>query len=551
MKILLEQFDYEPHHLQNLLPDSYFTHKKNQKISVDWVGYYHDFEKNESLIILPKIFLDENTQKVFGSIPVLELLENNTFQVLKEYQKSKADIDFVYRFAFVFYLSLREFQTRKPENEITDPTHTQTIISNLETSELSEFDLIFSLVRFYQENRDLIIFKQKEHEKEHFKNTNWTKTINRQIPIVQNDTPIYLQNQQKHRFQDNENELLSIFFTVLAYFKTQYGFHLILENNSFQKYNADFDRKALQILRKIRHQYFQDKFKKLLLLLFAYFEKRESANTKKGKSEFVLCKDYNIVFEDMIDKLLSDKHTIDQLKNQADGKIVDHIFSYQSFFKPDGIFYIGDSKYYKESTRYSDNTIYKQHTYAKNVIQYNINLFHENEKLPSVRYRDELTEGYNITPNFFIQAYIDHQNITQSEANFSFDETQKPKISYHFENRIFDRDTLFVFSFRINFIFVLQSYLEKNEKELVNFAHEAKNLIRNQIWKHLKRHYDFFKVEINDIETFVQEHFRLLNGKMYRDSEMKNEIIIALEKDKEETNAIKNNILRSLNSEIL
>ena len=80
--------------------------------------------------------------------------------------------------------------------------------------------------------------------------------------------------------------------------------------------------------------------------------------------------------------------------------------------------------------------------YAKNVIQYNINLFQSTQTENNTHYRDELTEGYNITPNFFIQAYIDAQNLTDSADHFQFDETQKAKINFHFENRIFDRDTL-------------------------------------------------------------------------------------------------------------
>ncbi len=543
MKLLIEQLDYEINTISHLLPAKYFTYKNDQKVSIDYVGYYNNFETNETVIILPKIFLDETTKTIFGSIPVNDFVNENALEILKNHQKSKTDIDFIYRFALVFYLSLREFQQRNADTDITESTSTKNIISNIETTVLSELDLIFSLLRFYQENKDLIIFKQKESEKQHFKKTDWVKTVRRQTPIFQNNIPIYTKNNQSQPTQNNDNELLIIFFSVLKHFELQYGFNISLENITIQKISQDFERKSLRTLKSIKQQYFSDKFKKLLFLLIAYFEKKSVGSGKESnKEEFILCKNYNIVFEDMIDKLLSDKgKIIDKMKYQQDGKILDHIFEHHSFFEPDSIFYIGDSKYYKESTQYSKNSIYKQHTYAKNVIQYNINLFNEAKPLNNVRYRDELTEGYNITPNFFIQGFIDHQNLANSMADFQFDTTQKPKINYHFENRIFDRDTLFVYNFRINFVFVLQSYLEKNQEYLADFSDKSKKTIREQVWEHLYQEYDFFYLKpTTNLKDFVTANFKILNGKIYANSQTKDSLILGLKKNFQESTEIKN-----------
>ena len=543
MKLLIEQLDYEINTISRLLPAKYFTYKNDQKVSIDYVGYYNNFETNETVIILPKIFLDEATKTIFGSIPVNDFVNENALEILKNHQKSKTDIDFIYRFALVFYLSLREFQQRNADTDITESTSTKNIISNIETTVLSELDLIFSLLRFYQENKDLIIFKQKESERQHFKKTDWVKTIRKQTPIFQDNIPIYTKNNQSQPTQNNDNELLIIFFSVLKHFELQYGFNISLENITIQKISQDFERKSLRTLKSIKQQYFSDKFKKLLFLLIAYFEKKSVGSGKESnKEEFILCKNYNIVFEDMIDKLLSDKgKTIDKMKYQQDGKILDHIFEHHSFFEPDSIFYIGDSKYYKESTQYSKNSIYKQHTYAKNVIQYNINLFNEAKPLNNIRYRDELTEGYNITPNFFIQGFIDHQNLANSMADFQFDTTQKPKINYHFENRIFDRDTLFVYNFRINFVFVLQSYLEKNQEYLADFSDKSKKTIREQIWEHLYQEYDFFYLKpTTNLKDFVAANFKILNGKIYINSQTKDSLILGLKKNFQESTEIKN-----------
>ncbi len=554
MKILIEKYHYPALTLQGLLPDHYLTFQKQGLASVELVGYYNNFENNETVLILPKIF--EEQGKIFSSIAPESFVNEDALTVLKNHDKTKTEIDFVYRFALVFYLSLREFQHRNPDNSITSQENLKNIISNIENTDFSELDLIFSLLRFYQENRELILFKQKMAENQHFKKSNWAKTIRKQTAILQEDAQqhtqtIYLQTSQKEKLQDNENELLAIFFSVLHRFRTAYGFNIHIENlthlsggseppDKYRHEKSDFDRKALRTLKQIRHQYFQDKFKRLLTLLLAYFEKRSVGSAKTGKEEFLLCQFYNLVFEDMIDNLLSDTNVAKGLKEQGDGKIVDHIFEYGSLFEPDSIFYIGDSKYYKDTTPYSKNSIFKQHTYAKNVIQYNINLFNEGRQQANLhlRYRDNLTEGYNITPNFFIQGYIDHQNLTSAADNFQFDAEQGAKLSYHFENRIFDRDTLLVLNFKVNFIFVLQTYIEKDKHRSQFFSQKAKEIIKNYVWEYLQTKYDFYLVEPKtEIKTFVNQHFRLLNGKMYRTSEMENSLIVGLEKAQAEQNA--------------
>ena len=74
------------------------------------------------------------------------------------------------------------------------------------------------------------------------------------------------------------------------------------------------------------------------------------------------------------------------------------------------MYYIGDSKYYKIGNEVGKESVAKQYTYARNVIQWNLNLFLDNEERPDKDdyiLRDEVTEGYNIIPNFFISAKMD------------------------------------------------------------------------------------------------------------------------------------------------
>lgn len=107
------------------------------------------------------------------------------------------------------------------------------------------------------------------------------------------------------------------------------------------------------------------------------------------------------------------------------------------------------------------------------MIQYNIDLLNETGTYytENLRYRDELTEGYNITPNFFIYGYINNfKDFDNDELN------EKGKIvkSFHFEDRLFDRDTLFVHQYKINFYTYLKATLNLGNKLLENLGKKLK-----------------------------------------------------------------------------
>lgn len=93
--------------------------------------------------------------------------------------------------------------------------------------------------------------------------------------------------------------------------------------------------------------------------------------------EYLLAKNFNIVFEAMIDELLGDQipdkdKRLRELKEQPDGKLVDHIYQWQNLTnneeEDNTVYYIGDSKYYKRGTVIGRESVYKQFTYARNVI---------------------------------------------------------------------------------------------------------------------------------------------------------------------------------------
>jgi hypothetical protein len=243
----------------------------------------------------------------------------------------------------------------------------------------------------------------------------------------------------------------------------------------------------------------------------------------------------------MVDKLFSDKLnsnivnndniSLNSLKKNKDGKIIDHIYDYQSLIDTSNIFYIGDSKYYKSNTEAGSLSKYKQFTYAKNVIQFNIDLLNKDKNKPykrNIRYRDKLTEGYNITPNFFIYGYIENQ---ENFDEHLIEKKGTPVKSCHFEERLFDRDTLFVHQYKINFLFVLKAYSSFNNIKTQEFRNGVKMDFRKHFIEFFNDsqncEFEFYKfiAEYDDYKTIVTNNFKSINGKCFLNID--NELIIA------------------------
>ena len=128
------------------------------------------------------------------------------------------------------------------------------------------------------------------------------------------------------------------------------------------------------------------------------------------------------------------------------------------------VYYIGDSKYYKTEDDIKGTALYKQHTYAKNAIQFHIDKINKGEKM-TVKYRDEISEGYSFTPNFFIGAYIpddmSYENTNISPRNLK----RKDSLLYHFPNRLFDRDTLWLNHYDVNLLYIMNLYARDDASE--------------------------------------------------------------------------------------
>lgn len=540
MKILIENEIYPIELLQEVFADPKFYKQNGLDGTITSVGYYHSFEKNSLVFMLPKVFMKEENKTVFGCSKK-ELVD----LILDESIKHKTQYNWVRQLSVHFYKSLIEFRKRSDDTSIIHNIETFELNTNLNLKEYSYLDLLLSFVNFYKKNKNHILYKHIEYNSNQAIKPKWEKTIRKSLPILNsNNIPIYVSIRNKIKTVNTEEELLTYFFSILNNFNHVHKLNLridksfsIIKGKSFKNLQSN----GLSKLRKIKYRYFNDTLKRMYTLCEIYFSQTDKSSSKRKREDFLSVNNYNIVFEDMVDKLFSDELndtevnnvSLKDLKKNDDGKIIDHIYDYQSIIDTSNIFYIGDSKYYKSNSEAGKLSKYKQFTYAKNVIQFNIDLLNEDKDKPykkSIKYRDEITEGYNITPNFFIYGYIEDED--NFDEHLIEKKTELPIKSYHFKERLFDRDTLFVHQYKINFLYVLKAYTSFNSTNTQEFRKEVKRGFRKHFIDFFNNskscEFEFYKCKSKTEEKYksiVTDNFKSLNGKCYVN--MENELILA------------------------
>jgi len=535
MKILIEGEDYNTSDIKDII-DLGFCKQNGTKSIIDYVGYYYSFVNKEVVYILPKVFIDEN-KKVLFEYDKLDLIKPDFENQIKD----KVKLNQFKYLLILFYKSLIEYRNRHYSTDLLSERDSIILNSNISKDEYSYIDIVLNIINFHKKNRNTILFIEKQHKSQQHRKTSWQKTINKTLPFLdKNNDPIYIKSYNKKKYTDSEETLLTIFYSVLNYLKQEYKFNVNIDN-IYTIYTGKAYKKLIinapKILKKIKYKYFSDTLLKIYKLMELYFNLDSNTSASKKNEEFLIVSKYHVIFEDMIDKLFSDNlenTDFKKLKNQQDGKIVDHLFEYDSLLSDtENIFYIGDSKYYKIGNKIGEESIYKQFTYARNVIQFNINLLNDKKTSTSkLRYRDDITEGYNISPNFFIEGRI-YPDMNYDKAAVSAN--GKINSSYHFPERLFDRDTLFVHHYNINFLFVLKSYTIFNTFKIEDFRKECKDKFRENFIIYLNEEYEFYQYDFtseSELKDFVDSSFRLLNGKMYR-TKNSSKLIIATKNSEE------------------
>lgn len=536
MKILIEAYSYNGNSVKNILKGISNLRDVKGKVNVNYVGYFYNPSLKDCVFILPRVLLNKE-EKVFGRLNPEEIIDfddsNSKF--------SESERAFIYELAVWIYRAIVVFNEHNPTNTIIRKQDAPQMNPSPLRRYNTFLDILLALQKFNRENQQLIFSILKE-VRSGYNKINWNKTISRNRVIVQDGTPFYYQFVNKRRVNNPDEELLMIYYSILNYIREEYGFPIqialgfdLIKGPSFDQYLSGM---GIARLRQIRYKYFSDVSLFLWDLCYAFFEKSKKISMDVNEQEYLLAANFETVFEAIIDDLVGDPHENfpKGLVEQDDGKRVDHMYRYNDLIRGDAnenlIYYIGDSKYYKQKTLLTKNSVYKQFTYARNVIQWNIDLFFNgqaNEKKGHVKLRDDDTEGYNVIPNFFISA-------TQEEFNRNDNiklKTKKPFFSFQFENRLFDRDTLLIAHYNVNFLFVISLYAQNNLSQKDKWKKKVREMFRKEIREMLEEKFHFYIMKAHsDAKAipFLRKNFGSVLGKVFSPYKNKEYYYLALNK---------------------
>lgn len=523
MRILVERFRYRGSCAREALGALAAFEGADGCFEVDLVGYFYNASIADFVFILPKVVL---TEAAGGGASVLGLYDPERLAAPDGWLAlQNAHREFFASLAVWTHRAISVFRSDCRGGSAT-VLQSRTSLGADEKSRrpATLLDALLALQQFGRENKDYHQTVARNIRGCSCR-VNWSRTVGRQRPTVQSGTPLYLWPVVRKRVADFDEELLVIFYSILNYASERYGFaepsHLgytLIAGPHFDAYMRGLGKTRLL---RIRHNYFSDKSLRLWHLCYAFFDAAHRVSPDGGgQAEYLLAGNFHAVFEAVIDKLVGDNPLPDGMaRTQDDGKVLDHLFVGQDLIAGRGrkTYYIGDSKYYRAGSPVGREAVCKQYTYARNVTQWNIERFlRGQEPLPSVRLRDDVTEGYGVIPNFFVSAKID------AGLRFSPDGLGKAvgRRSYwqsQFPNRLYDRDTRCVYHLDVNFLFALSLYARGSHSQIVAWRDRVREKIGREIQGELGCRYDFYVLRPkggNDGAEFIARNFKLLIGKL-------------------------------------
>ena len=536
--------------LRDILGDIFTIPRLETVKEFMYVGYCYSHVADDVVFFLPKVVLtgdvsDSQKETVFGVSPE-QLIDFESRELKETFEERGEEAcrnykEFLSTLAIWIYRVLSVYKEKNDDN-ILQSRDTQTLGSGKKMKHNTLFDVIIAILDFNRANQDYLTFIAKNIHSGH-NNIQWSKTISKTHAVVQNGTPVYLNPVNRKKIVNFDEELLVIFYSILNYVSEEHGFPYIKNLNYEPIRKNTFKSRYIvsgygqRRLKEIKYKYFSDKALMIWDLCYAFFVRSHEIAIKKFRQDCLMAKDFDIVFETMIDELIGENNLPKELTEQKDGKIVDHLFLEKGLIEtPDNnasnTYFIGDSKYYKrnemDNVNLTVHSIYKQYTYARNIVQWNVDLFLglNDEKYKQEGHhqlRDELTEGYNPIPNFFISAHIRDAK-EGSHKLLAFDDeiiTQQQQLNLNrqFENRLFDRDTLLLSHYDVNFLFIVALYGRNKRSAQDEWREKVRQQFRKEIQELVYSLYNIRKVEFDsakDCEQFVHDNFRVMNGKAYR-----------------------------------
>ena len=555
--------------VRDILKDVVSVPVKEEYYAFGYVGYCYSKAAKDVIFFLPKVVLtgernEENgDDTIFGAAPH-DIIDFSSDSIIEKFTEegSKEYKEFLSTLSIWIYRTISVYKETHNDN-ILESKEYQGESRGKKIKHNTLLDVIIALRDFNKDNQDYFTFIAKNVHTGVNK-IQWQKTITSTNPIFLKGQPVYTDPVNRKKMVNFDEELLIIFFSILNYIKEEHGFSFYMNINyqliSHDKIKRSYIGKnyGCRRLKQIKYKYFSDKALRIWDLCYAFFDREYKISINRQAEDFLLAKDFDHIFEVMIDTLIGgeDKNKLPkELTEQRDGKMVDHMFIGQGLIEQSNLpaeltYYIGDSKYYKRSKNdtvvLGDKSIYKQYTYAKNVIQWNMNLFlDDSDDGEQPQLRDALTEGYNPIPNFFISARI--PNKKEGSKFLSFDDAQLVEqangvqFNRQFENRLFDRDTLLLCHYDVNFLYIVSLYGRANKSKQATWRDYVRKNFRQKIQETFNKLYTFRTIQPRagkDCYQFLKENFSQLNGKLYRSKSNKNYLVLALMRGDDDSKAL-------------
>ena len=555
--------------VRDILKDVVSVPVKEEYYAFGYVGYCYSKAAKDVIFFLPKVVLtgernEENgDDTIFGAAPH-DIIDFSSDSIIEKFTEegSKEYKEFLSTLSIWIYRTISVYKETHNDN-ILESKEYQGESRGKKIKHNTLLDVIIALRDFNKDNQDYFTFIAKNVHTGVNK-IQWQKTITSTNPIFLKGQPVYTDPVNRKKMVNFDEELLIIFFSILNYIKEEHGFSFYMNINyqliSHDKIKRSYIGKnyGCRRLKQIKYKYFSDKALRIWDLCYAFFDREYKIAINRQAEDFLLAKDFDHIFEVMIDTLIGgeDKNKLPkELTEQRDGKMVDHMFIGQGLIEQSNLpaeltYYIGDSKYYKRSKNdtvvLGDKSIYKQYTYAKNVIQWNMNLFlDDSDDGEQPQLRDALTEGYNPIPNFFISARI--PNKKEGSKFLSFDDAQLVEqangvqFNRQFENRLFDRDTLLLCHYDVNFLYIVSLYGRANKSKQATWREYVRKNFRQKIQETFNKLYTFRTIQPRagkDCYQFLKENFSQLNGKLYRSKSNKNYLVLALMRGDDDSKAL-------------
>ena len=555
--------------VRDILKDVVSVPVKEEYYAFGYVGYCYSKAAKDVIFFLPKVVLtgernEENgDDTIFGAAPH-DIIDFSSDSIIEKFTEegSKEYKEFLSTLSIWIYRTISVYKETHNDN-ILESKEYQGESRGKKIKHNTLLDVIIALRDFNKDNQDYFTFIAKNVHTGVNK-IQWQKTITSTSPIFLKGQPVYTDPVNRKKMVNFDEELLIIFFSILNFIKEEHGFSFYMNINyqliSHDKIKRSYIGKnyGCRRLKQIKYKYFSDKALRIWDLCYAFFDREYKISINRQAEDFLLAKDFDHIFEVMIDTLIGgeDKNKLPkELTEQRDGKMVDHMFIGQGLIEQSNLpaeltYYIGDSKYYKRSKNdtvvLGDKSIYKQYTYAKNVIQWNMNLFlDDSDDGEQPQLRDALTEGYNPIPNFFISARI--PNKKEGSKFLSFDDAQLVEqangvqFNRQFENRLFDRDTLLLCHYDVNFLYIVSLYGRANKSKQATWRDYVRKNFRQKIQETFNKLYTFRTIQPRagkDCYQFLKENFSQLNGKLYRSKSNKNYLVLALMRGDDDSKAL-------------